>query len=204
MTHLVQLVKNPPANAGDTRDVGSFSGWGRSSGEGNSTPLQYSCWRIPWTEEPGRLLVHGGRKESDMTEYTYTHNCNYLKLMRKAPGLAHCLSESRESWPQWSYSQDDGGRNRYYSHKSHWLSVQAYNQMARNLSSPVQDGENTTQTTVRMLQAKAHRHRTQSLAQRTVRPSKCHSRIPRDTESCSQPQKWKCIFQNTACRWPHI
>ena len=24
-------------------------------GEGNGTPLQYSCWKIPWTEEPGRL-----------------------------------------------------------------------------------------------------------------------------------------------------
>ena len=38
------LVKNPPANAGDTKDVGSIPGWGRYPGEGNDNPLQYSCW----------------------------------------------------------------------------------------------------------------------------------------------------------------
>ena len=36
-------VKNPPANAGDARDVGSISGTGRSCGGGNGDPLQYSC-----------------------------------------------------------------------------------------------------------------------------------------------------------------
>ena len=35
--------------------VGSIPGLGRSSGEGNGNPLQYSCQKIPWTEEPGRL-----------------------------------------------------------------------------------------------------------------------------------------------------
>ena len=33
------MVKNPPVNAGDTRDAGSIRGSGRSSGEGNSTPV---------------------------------------------------------------------------------------------------------------------------------------------------------------------
>ena len=28
-------------------------------GEGSGTPLQYSCWKIPWTEEPGRLQSMG-------------------------------------------------------------------------------------------------------------------------------------------------
>ena len=37
------VVKNPPANAGDARDVGSIPGSGRFSGEGNSNPHQYSC-----------------------------------------------------------------------------------------------------------------------------------------------------------------
>ena len=36
------IVKNPPANAGDTKDVGSIPGWGRYPGEGNDNPLQYS------------------------------------------------------------------------------------------------------------------------------------------------------------------
>ena len=49
------VVKNPPANAGDTRDVGSIPGSGRSPREGNGNPLQYSFWEIPWAEEPGGL-----------------------------------------------------------------------------------------------------------------------------------------------------
>ena len=45
-------VKSPSDNGGDS---GSIPGWGRSSGEGNGNPLQYSAWRIPWTEETGML-----------------------------------------------------------------------------------------------------------------------------------------------------
>ena len=46
------VVKNPPANAGDIRDGDLIPGSGRSCGEGNDNPLQYSCWEIPQTEEP--------------------------------------------------------------------------------------------------------------------------------------------------------
>ena len=49
-------VKNLPANAGD---AGSIPSPGSSPGEGNGNPLQYSCWGIPWTEEPGRLQSVG-------------------------------------------------------------------------------------------------------------------------------------------------
>ena len=37
------VVKNLPANAGDTRDLGSIPGSGRSPGIGNGNRLQYSC-----------------------------------------------------------------------------------------------------------------------------------------------------------------
>ena len=43
------------ASACNAADPGSIPGSGRSPGEGNGNPLQYSCWRIPWMEEPGRL-----------------------------------------------------------------------------------------------------------------------------------------------------
>ena len=46
------MVKNLPANEGDTD---SIPGLGRSSGEGNGNPLQYSCLENPWTEKPGGL-----------------------------------------------------------------------------------------------------------------------------------------------------
>ena len=45
------VVKNLPANAGDSRDMGSVPGLGRSPGEGNSNSLQYFCLensRGPW------------------------------------------------------------------------------------------------------------------------------------------------------------
>ena len=41
------MVKNPPADAADTGDVGSISGLGRSPGRGNGNPLQYSCLENP-------------------------------------------------------------------------------------------------------------------------------------------------------------
>ena len=40
------MVKNPPANAGDTEDASLIPGLGRSSGTGNGNPLQYSCLGI--------------------------------------------------------------------------------------------------------------------------------------------------------------
>ena len=40
---MALVVENPPADAGDARDTGSIPESGRSSGEGNGNPLQYSC-----------------------------------------------------------------------------------------------------------------------------------------------------------------
>ena len=41
------VVKNPPANAGDVRDVGSISGSGISPGGWHGNPCQYSCLENP-------------------------------------------------------------------------------------------------------------------------------------------------------------
>ena len=49
------MVKNPPANAGDTRDMGLIPGSGRSPREGNGNLLQYLAWEILCTEAPGGL-----------------------------------------------------------------------------------------------------------------------------------------------------
>ena len=53
------VVNNLPANTGDIRDTGSIPRSGRSPGEGNGNPLQYSSLESPWTEEPGRLQFIG-------------------------------------------------------------------------------------------------------------------------------------------------
>ena len=58
-------VKNPPANVGVTRDVGSIPGSGRSPGEGNGNPLQHSCLENPMDRGASQAIVHGVIKESD-------------------------------------------------------------------------------------------------------------------------------------------
>ena len=60
------MVKNLPANAGDTRDMGSISGSGRFPGEGNSNPLQYSCLENPMDRGTGGLQSMGS-EELDTT-----------------------------------------------------------------------------------------------------------------------------------------
>ena len=58
------VEKKLPANAGD---MGSIPGLGKSSGEGNGSPLQYSCLRNPMDKGDWWVTVHGVTKESDMT-----------------------------------------------------------------------------------------------------------------------------------------
>ena len=56
------VVKNPPANAGDVRDMGSVPGLGKSLREGNGTPLQYSCVENPMDRGAWQTAVHGVTK----------------------------------------------------------------------------------------------------------------------------------------------
>ena len=58
------MVKNLPANAGD---LGLITGLGRSPGEGNDYPLQYSCRGNPIDRGAWRAAVHEVTKEWDMT-----------------------------------------------------------------------------------------------------------------------------------------
>ena len=67
-------VKKLPANAGDAGNAGSTPGSGRSHGIGNDNLLQYSCWKIPWSGESGRLQSMGSH--SDTTEQLSTHSCD--------------------------------------------------------------------------------------------------------------------------------
>ena len=61
------VVKNLPAKAGDTGDLGSIPGGG------NGNPFQYSCQENPMD----RGACPWGHKESDMTLVT-EHACNYV------------------------------------------------------------------------------------------------------------------------------
>ena len=64
------VVKNPPTNGGDTRDVSSISGLGRFPGGGHGNPLQYSCLENYMDREAWQAAVHRVSKESDKTEVT--------------------------------------------------------------------------------------------------------------------------------------
>ena len=58
-SQVVLVVKNLPANVGDIRDAGLIPGLGRTPGEGNGNPLQYSCLENPMDREAWQTTVHG-------------------------------------------------------------------------------------------------------------------------------------------------
>ena len=59
---MALVVKNPSANAGDIRKVGSIPGSGRSPAAGHDNPLQYSCLENPMDRGAWRGRVHGDHK----------------------------------------------------------------------------------------------------------------------------------------------
>ena len=58
------MVKNPPASVGNVRDVGSILALEDPLEEGVATQSNIPAWRIPWTEEPGRLQSIGSQRVS--------------------------------------------------------------------------------------------------------------------------------------------
>ena len=56
------MVENPPASAGNVRDLSLIPGSGRSPGGGNGNPLQYSRLENPMDREAWQAAVHGVAK----------------------------------------------------------------------------------------------------------------------------------------------
>ena len=61
-SQVVLVVKSPPANAGDIRDMGSIPGLGRYPGGGHGSLLQYSCLENPMDRGAWRATIHAVRK----------------------------------------------------------------------------------------------------------------------------------------------
>ena len=57
-SQVVRVVKNPPDNAEDIRDVGSIPGSGRSPGGEHGNPFQYSCLENPMDREVWQATIH--------------------------------------------------------------------------------------------------------------------------------------------------
>ena len=76
------MVKNTPATAGDARHAGSIPGSGRFSGEGNGSPLQYSCLENSMDRRAWRAAVHGVAKESDRpSDGAHTDHTQHSSIM---------------------------------------------------------------------------------------------------------------------------
>ena len=73
VSQVVLVVKNPPASAGDMKDVGSIIGLGRSPGGGNGNPFQYSCLEIPMVGQACQAMVHRVAKSWTRLTQLSTH-----------------------------------------------------------------------------------------------------------------------------------
>ena len=69
----VLVVKNPPANAGDMRDMGLIPGLGRSPGGEHGNPLQYSCLENPMDRGAWLATVHWVAKSQTWLKWLRIH-----------------------------------------------------------------------------------------------------------------------------------
>ena len=93
------MVKNPFANAGGTRDAGLIPKLGRSPGEGNGNPLQYSCLENPMDRVAWQSIVHGVTKSRTYhaTEcLIMVGNKNGVSVFRSEFSTFTCQSEGGE------------------------------------------------------------------------------------------------------------
>ena len=83
------MVKNPPVNVGNRRDVGWIPGSGRSPGGAHGNPLQCSCLENPTDRGAWRATAHRAAKESDMAEHT-GHTSGQPRLSGTGYGVQFC------------------------------------------------------------------------------------------------------------------
>ena len=97
---MVLVVKNPPAHAGDIRNIGSIPGSGRSPGGGHGNPFQFSCMENPMDKRSLVGYSPQGHRELDMTEvteHTHTHT--------RAGEGSFCACTHLYEKPFWVHSQ---------------------------------------------------------------------------------------------------
>ena len=97
-SQVALVVKNPPANAGDTGDLGSIHKWGRSPGVGSGNTLQHSCLENPIDRGALWPTVHSVTSDTtEAIEPTHMHGRGLGKFLRRWPACA--VSQGPLSWP---------------------------------------------------------------------------------------------------------
>jgi len=79
------VVKNMPANVGDIRGKGSIPGMGRSPGVGNGIHPSILAWRIPWTEETGRLQSMVSQRKTRLKQLSMRARTKQIHRKKKMP-----------------------------------------------------------------------------------------------------------------------
>ena len=78
---VAQLVKNPPANAGDKRDAGLIPESGRGPGGGHGNPLQYPSLENPMDRGARRAIVHGVTKSrTQLKQFSTAYNLHHFAV----------------------------------------------------------------------------------------------------------------------------
>ena len=75
------MVKKPPANAGDVRDMGLIPGSGRSPGRGQGSPLQYSCLENLMDRGAWRIMVHRVAKSQTQLKQLISTNARAIRCL---------------------------------------------------------------------------------------------------------------------------
>ena len=86
-SQVVLVVKNPSANSGDIRDVGSIPGLGRSPERGNGNSLQHSCLENPMDRGAWRAMVQLAKSQTQLKQLSM-HACIVLNVGSQSPLLA--------------------------------------------------------------------------------------------------------------------
>ena len=97
VSQVTLVVKNPPANSGDLRDMGSIPESGRSPGGGNGNPLHYSCLGNPMDRGAWWATVYGIAKSWTRLKRLSVH-------IEPIGNVSHTLPRSREIWSETSES----------------------------------------------------------------------------------------------------
>ena len=83
------MINNPATNAEDERNEGSIPELGSLLGEELATRSSIFAWRIPWTEEPGRLQTTGSHRVRHKWSNLAHTTCNFPKCSLTAGELPH-------------------------------------------------------------------------------------------------------------------